>query len=86
MKPHEAETCFLQAAADLLEVAISQAMERDPRAAAGLDRLLRNGGLLSLRATLAPSTGLAQLAVEVISPSGVTHQLMATSLERMAVQ
>lgn len=83
---NDAEARFMQAAAELLQVAIEEARMADAEAVTGLERLLRAGGLLTLRATLAPSTGLAQLAVDIAAPNGETCQLMAVTLDRMAVQ
>ena len=52
----------------------------------GLNNVLRAGGLLTLRATFGPATGLAQLAVEVVEPTGQTHQLMQADIERSVLR
>lgn len=73
---------YLNAASDLLKSAIDDARQDDPEGVAGLAEALRAGGLVTLRSTFAPSTGLAQLDIAVIEPNGTAHQLMACELQR----
>jgi hypothetical protein len=73
---------FLSAAADLLQEAISAAKNDDPEGVAGLAACLRAGGLVGLHATFAQSTGLAQIHIEIVEPSGQSHQLMKCELQR----
>ncbi len=73
---------FIAAAGALVEAAIQPIKRTQPDDYEGLRMCLKVGGMVSLRATFAPSTGLAQLAVDIIEPSGQTHCLMTTSLER----
>lgn len=74
------------AAAELVEAALAEAGAADP---AGLDQLrqvVRAGGMLSLRSTIAPACGQARLVIEVMEPGGTTHQLMACNLKRETFQ
>ena len=73
---------FLNASAGLIEEAMMDARKTDPEGLAGLSNVLRAGGLLTLRSTFAPSTGLAMIAVEISEPSGVVHTLMNAEIER----
>lgn len=73
---------YLNAASDLLKSAIDEARKDDPVGVDGLAAALRAGGLITLRSTFAPSTGLAQLDIAVIEPNGTAHQLMACELQR----
>lgn len=73
---------YLNATADLLQEALTEARTVDPAGAAGLAGVLRAGGLLCLRSTLAPSTGLAQILVEVTEPSGASHVLMSMEITK----
>lgn len=73
---------YLTAASDLLKAAVEDARKDDPDGVAGLAAALRAGGLITLRSTFAPSTGLAQLDIAIVEPSGVSHQLMACELQR----
>lgn len=82
----KAERAFMDSAARLIEAAVADAGCSDREGVENLAACLRVGGMISLRATIAPSTGIAQLAVEVIEPCGRTHQLLATELRRMSVQ
>lgn len=77
---------FMNAAANLLQAAIEQARAEDQAAADELASLLRCGGMVSIRASFAPMTGLAQLAVEIVEPSGNAHTLMAAELHRTVLQ
>ena len=77
---------FLSASADLLQEAIAAARAEDPHGVQGLAEILRAGGLVTLIATLAPSTGLAQINVEISEPNGATHQLSRCELTREVVQ
>lgn len=80
------ERAFMDAAARLIEQAVAEAGRSDREGLEHLATCLKAGGMISLRATIAPMTGLAQLAVEVVEPCGRTHQLMAAELKRMSVQ
>jgi hypothetical protein len=80
------EKAFMESAARLIEAAVAEAGRTDREGVEYLAACLRAGGMLTLRATIAPSTGIAQLAVEVLEPNGRQHQLMATELKRMSVQ
>jgi hypothetical protein len=82
----KAERAFMDSAARLIEAAVADAIRSDQEGVEYLAECLRVGGMISLRATIAPSTGIAQLAVEEIEPCGRTHQFLATELKRMAVQ
>jgi hypothetical protein len=77
---------YLNACAGLLEQAIEQARADDPEGVQGLANVLRCGGLVTLRSTFAPSTGLAQVCVEVIEPSGQAHSLMTAELTNSTLQ
>lgn len=79
-------TQFLRAAADLLEVALRDGLVEDRSAAAGLQAMLRAGGMATISATLSPVTKTAWLAVEVIEPSGTRHQLMRAELRKAVLQ
>lgn len=89
MSPTATETAtrrFLDAAAALLQAATDQARQEDPQAFDSLAALLKAGGLVELRSTFAPATGLAWMAVEVVAPSGERHTLAAAELHRLPVQ
>ncbi len=73
---------YLNAASTLLKSAIEEARRDDPDGVAGLAAALRAGAMLTLRSTFAPSTGLAQIDIQVIEPCGLAHQLMACELHR----
>lgn len=77
---------FMNAAANLLQTAIEQARAEDQAAVDGLASMLRAGGLVAIRASFAPMTGMAQLAVEIVETSGNTHTLMTTELHRTVLQ
>jgi len=72
---------FMAAAGDVLSVALRHAEAEAPGALAGLQHLAAAGGLLSVKATVGPSTGLAQLLVELTTPAGESHTLMACELQ-----
>lgn len=73
---------FMQAGASLLQHELAQLQAQDPDAAAGLERMLRSGALVSLTCQLAPASGLARLQIEAVPPSGEALQLMAVELQR----
>ena len=73
---------YLNAASNLLKSAIDEARRDDPEGVAGLATAMRAGAMLTLRSTFAPSTGLAQIDIQVIEPCGLVHQLMACELHR----
>ena len=77
---------YLAACSDLLSQAVTEARKEDAEAVQGLARVLQAGGLVSLRSTFAPSTGLAQVCVEVIAPSGQAHSLMTAELNNSTSQ
>ncbi len=77
---------FMNAAASVLQAAIEQAGAEDQTAADGLVSMLRRGGLVTIRASFAPLTGLAQLAVDIVEPSGNAHTLMSVELRRTVLQ
>ena len=77
---------YLAACSDLLSQAVTEARKEDAEAVQGLARVLQAGGLVSLRSTFAPSTGLAQVCVEVIEPSGQAHSLMSAELSNSTSQ
>ena len=77
---------YLAACSDLLSQAVTEARKEDAEAVQGLARVLQAGGLVSLRSTFAPSTGLAQVCVEVIEPSGQAHGLMTAELSNSTLQ
>ena len=72
---------YLAACSDLLSQAVNEARKEDAEAVQGLARVLQAGGLLTLRSTFAPTTGIAQVCIEVIEPSGQAHTLMTADLE-----
>ena len=72
---------YLAACSDLLSQAVTEARKEDAEAVQGLARVLQAGGLLTLRSTFAPTTGIAQVCIEVIEPSGQAHTLMTADLE-----
>lgn len=72
---------FMAAASDVLREALLAAESDAPGAVAALQRLAAGGGLLSVKATVGPSTGLAQLAVEVTTPAGESHTLLSCELQ-----
>lgn len=71
---------FMAAAADVLREALLMAESDAPGAAVAVQRLAAAGGLLTVKATVGLSTGLAQLAVEMTTPAGESHTLMASEL------
>ena len=77
---------FLAASADLLQAAIHQAAAEDPEGYAHLQACIRAGGLLTVRADMSPTTGIAQIGIDVTEPSGATHRLMGATLEKMRAQ
>ena len=77
---------YLAACSDLLSQAVTEARKEDAEAVQGLARVLQAGGLVSLRSTFAPSTGLAQVCVEVIEPSDQAHSLMSAELSNSTLQ
>ncbi len=77
---------YLAACSDLLSQAVTEARKEDADAVHGLARVLQAGGLVSLRSTFAPSTGLAQVCVEVIEHSGQAHSLMTAELNNSTLQ
>lgn len=81
-----AVAAFLEASANLLESAVGQARQQDVAGVAGLMRAMQAGAMLTLRGTFALSTGLAEVAVEVIEPNGESHQLMRCELNRLVAQ
>lgn len=83
---NQAIKTFLTASADLLQQALEEARKEDPAGVEGLAAMLRAGGMVTLRATFAPSTHIAQIAVDVIEPNGRTHQLMNTDLQNSILQ
>lgn len=82
----DAVTAFLGAASDLLQSAIEQARQDDAAGVAGLEQAMRAGALLTVRGTFAWSTGLAEVAVDVVEPNGEGHQLMRCELNRLVAQ
>lgn len=81
-KPSTIQSAFLRSAADLISSALEDARETDPDGLAGLQACLAAGGMITLRATFAPSSGLASMSVLVSEPSGTEHVLSACELER----
>lgn len=81
-----AERAFMDAAARLIEQAVAEAGRTDREGLEGLAACLKAGGMITLRATIAPTTGLGQMAVEIVEPCGRRHQLMSAELKRMAMQ
>lgn len=77
---------FLAAGASVLEDAIAEARAIDPEGVKGLGKLLASGGIVRLQCSLAPSTGLAEVAVDIAAPNGETHRLMAAELHRQTRQ
>lgn len=75
-----------QAAADVVQAALADAVASDPAGAAILAKVVRAGGILTLRTAVAPSAGLASLAIEVVEPGGQAHQLLSCELKRETFQ
>jgi hypothetical protein len=73
---------YLNACAAIIQQAINQARSEDEDGARGLVQILRAGGLMRLSTSMAPSTGLAQITIEVVEPSGQSHSLVACDIER----
>ena len=71
---------YLASCAELLGHAVTQARQEDAEGVQGLARVLQAGELLTLRSTFAPTTGIAQVCIEVIEPSGQAHTLMTADL------
>lgn len=70
------------AAAALVEHALGDAVAEDPAGAAGLARAMQSGGMLVLETTLT-QTGLARLAIRLVTPAGESlGTLMSCNLER----
>jgi hypothetical protein len=87
MKPIDAAAHgFASAAGDLLLVALREMMEADPTAVAGMERLTSAGGLFTVRAVFAPSTGLGQIAIELASPAGEVCSVMSCELQADPLQ
>jgi hypothetical protein len=81
-KPSNTQAEFLSSASALISSVLDEARQADPDGLEGLQACLSAGGLIALRATFAPSTGLASLAVLISEPNGTEHVLSACSLER----
>lgn len=77
---------FLCSAADLLQAAIQDAAADHPEEYSAVVASIRAGAMVSIHAEIAPTTGLAQLGVDVIEPCGTRHRLMSSALERMPTQ
>lgn len=77
---------FMSAAADLMQSAVTQAKTDSPEEYAALVACVKAGGMVSLNATMSPTTGIAQLGIDVIEPNGTTHRLMSARLERESLQ
>lgn len=73
---------FMQAAADLLESSVKSAKAENPEEYAILVKCIKAGGMVNISATMSPTTGIAQLGINVIEPSGTSHRLMSANLER----
>lgn len=77
---------FMSAAADLMQSAVTQAKTDSPGEYAVLVACVKAGGMVSINATMSPTTGIAQLGIDVIEPNGTAHRLMSASLEREGLQ
>lgn len=77
---------FLHAAANLLQSSIESARAESPDEYAVLVACVKAGGMVSFNATMSPTTGIAQLGIDVIEPNGTAHRLMSASLEREGLQ
>jgi hypothetical protein len=77
---------YLAASADLLAEAFQVARAEDPEGAAGLSRMLRAGGLITLRTTFGHAAGLVQISIDIVEPNGEAHTLMSTELTRVPLQ
>lgn len=73
---------YFQAAADLVQQALTEAAAQDPDGAAILRGVIKAGGMLTLHSTIAHAAGLACLVVELTEPNGKAHRLMACDLQR----
>lgn len=76
-------SAFMSSAADLLQSTFDQALDANGEDKRYLARAIQAGALISLRATFGPTTGLAQLAVELIEPNGNTHNIMSAELGKI---
>jgi hypothetical protein len=77
---------FMSAAADLMQSAVNTAKADSPDEYAALVACVKAGGMVSIKATMSPTTGIAQLGIDVIEPNGTTHRLMSANLERESLQ
>lgn len=77
---------FMSAAADLLQSAVEAAKADTPDEYAALVACVKAGGMVSFKATMSPTTGIAQLGIDVIEPNGTAHRLMSANLERGGLQ
>jgi hypothetical protein len=82
----QATFAFLKAAADLMQCAFEDARRSDSAGADGLAHALRAGALATVRATLAPSTGLAQVSFDITTPAGEELSLMSVELQKEVAQ
>lgn len=77
---------FLTAAANLLQSSMDTARTENPADYAGLVACVKAGGMVGIRATMSPTTGLAELGIEVMEPNGNTHRVMSATLHRKTLQ
>ena len=72
---------FTVAAAELLQSALIALQIEDAEAAHGAALMLRQGGFASLVATIAPSTGMVSVRVELIDLAGNGHRIVTADLD-----
>ena len=77
---------FMHSAAAVLQIAVVQARRDDPAAVDAMNRALAAGAMISLKATLVPSTDIARLAVEFVDVAGDVHNVMSCELHHEVMQ
>lgn len=73
---------FLNIATALLDQILAEERKADPEEADAIARALGGGCMVNLRTSLAPSTGVCMLDVELAYPSGETHPLLSIEMQR----